>query len=301
MQDKRIACLPRERRTEFVEIFRTTPAQTVCPNFYVLRHANGCTFTPLCTYCYLKSTFWYLNAPQVFTNIEEMVEQVRAWIGEDNLESYMLNTGNLSDSLGFEGCRPVMNSLVELFRQEAEAKGRQHTLLVVTKGSLEECRNLLPVSPCRNVVVSFSVNDPAAAQIYESGAAPVVDRLQAAAELKSRGWRLRIRIDPMIQGFNYREIACQVAQLVPERVTLGTLRAEPHLPRFVENGLFREMEQSGDPKGLMRYPQAIRLSLYRQAIGELRTIPSIGLCEETPEIWNILGLAAEEKCCNCCP
>ena len=38
----------RPRSTRFVELFRTTPPKTVCPNFYVLSHANGCAFQPHC-------------------------------------------------------------------------------------------------------------------------------------------------------------------------------------------------------------------------------------------------------------
>ena len=66
------AAVSRERSSRFVELFRTTPPRTVCPNFYVLRHANGCLFKPLCTYCYLKSSFWYLDRPHVFTNTREL-------------------------------------------------------------------------------------------------------------------------------------------------------------------------------------------------------------------------------------
>ncbi len=35
-----------ERRTSFVQILRTTPSRTVCPNFSVLSHANGFQFEP---------------------------------------------------------------------------------------------------------------------------------------------------------------------------------------------------------------------------------------------------------------
>jgi len=34
-----------------------------------------------------------------------------------------------------------------------------------------------------------------APDVAEQGAAPVADRLRAAASLKSRGWRIRIRIE----------------------------------------------------------------------------------------------------------
>jgi DNA repair photolyase len=292
--------IKRKRRTKFVEIFRTTPTDTVCPNFYVLSHANGCTFAPLCTYCYLKSSFWYLARPQVFTNAGQMLDEVAEWIGTGGLETYMLNTGNLSDSLGFEKDRPIVKKLIELFRNEAEAKGKKHTLLLVTKGGRRECQSLLESKPCNNVIVSFSVNNPEAARQYEGGAASVAERMATAKELKSLGWRVRIRIDPMIAGFDYAGILEQVAQLEPERVTLGTLRADRALPRYVNEGLFAELEPPVKEKGLARYPKSTRLALYRSAIKKLKDIAPIGLCEETPDIWEALGLDTEAKQCNCC-
>ncbi|HUT35821.1 MAG TPA: hypothetical protein VNE39_20205 [Planctomycetota bacterium] len=292
-------CIRRKRKTRFVSIFRTTPVNTVCPNFYVLAHADGCAFAPECSYCYLKSSFWYLNAPQVFTNTEKLEAEVRAWLARDDLESYVLNMGNLSDSLTFEHVRPLTGHLVELFRAEAEAKGRPHALLLVTKGGVEECRPLLSQSPCRNVIVSFSVNSPEAARDHERGAAPVEDRLDAAHQLKARGWRVRMRIDPMILGYDYAWVIEQLRRLAPERVTLGTLRAEANLPRFVENGLFDALVPPATPKGLARYPRDQRLALYRQAVEALRDTCPLGLCEETPDIWDALGLDKQAKSCNC--
>ncbi|MBM4031304.1 MAG: hypothetical protein FJ291_05905 [Planctomycetes bacterium] len=292
-------CTQRERKSRFVDIFRTTPANTVCPNFYVLAHADGCGFARECSYCYLKSSFWYLDAPQVFTNTEKMAAEIRAWLERDDLESYVLNMGNLSDSLTFERVRPLAEQLVELFRSEAEAKGRRHALLLVTKGGLAECRPLLRQAPCRNVIVSFSVNSPEAARDHERGAAPVESRLEAARQLKASGWRVRMRIDPMILGYDYTWLIAQVKALGPERVTIGALRAEANLPKFVENGLFEALEPPTGRKGLARYPREQRLALYRQAIEALRDTCPIGLCEETPDIWDALGLDKAAKSCNC--
>ncbi len=289
----------RERRSKFVDIFRTTPTNTVCPNFYVLAHADGCSFAPQCSYCYLKSSFWYLHAPQVFTNVAEMEREIRAWLARDDLESYVLNTGNLSDSLVFEEVRPVVARLVELFRSEAEAKGRRHALLLVTKGGRRECAPFLELPACPNAIVSFSVNSPEAARDHEGGAAPTEDRLAAARELKARGWRVRMRIDPMILGYQYAWLIEQVRRLAPERVTIGSLRSEPNLPKYVENGLFDALVPPTAPKGLARYPKEQRLDLYRPAIEALRDICPLGLCEETPDIWDALGLDKDAKSCNC--
>jgi len=287
-----------ERKTPFIKLFRITPPRTVCPNFYCLAHANGCLFAPQCDYCYLKSSFWYLGKQRAFGNIDEMIDEVREWIAQDDLETYMLNSGNLSDSLSFEECRPLMAQLIEVFRHDA--KGRPHTLLLVTKGGRQECEGLFQVEPCENVVVSFSVNHPDAARRLERGAATVDDRMQTAADLMKQGWRVRMRIDPMILGYDYHELAERVKQLGPERVTLGTLRAEHNLPRFTSKGLFDELEPPSYEKGLARYPLEKRLALYRQAVNVLRDSFPLGLCEEEASVWDALGLNKDAKPCNCC-
>jgi DNA repair photolyase len=228
-----------------------------------------------------------------------MLEEVAAWIAKDNLESYVLNSGNLSDSLAFEGVRALIARLIELFRTESEAKGRPHALLLVTKGGTKECRPLFGAAPSRNVLVSFSVNSRAAARDHEQGAASVEDRLEAARQLKAAGWRVRIRIDPMILGYDYAWIIDQVRRLAPERVTLGTLRAEPALIRLDSEGLFAKLKRPADPKGLARYPKADRIAIYRQGVDALRAVCPVALCEETQDVWLTLGLDVDGKPCNC--
>ena len=127
----------------------------------------------------------------------------------------------------------------------------------------------------------------------------MTERVTAAANLKRKGWRIRIRIDPMILGFDYGWITDQVRRLAPERVTLGTLRAEPNLFRHVGNGLLRELEAPACMKGLARYPKERRISLYREAVAVLSDICPVALCEETPDVWDALGLDKDSRSCNC--
>ena len=228
-----------------------------------------------------------------------MCDDIRAWIAEDSLESYVLNSGNLSDSLSFEAVRPAMSRLVELFRKEAEAKSRPHTLLLVTKGGIRHCAPLFDIAPSKNVIVSFSVNSPEAAADHEKGCARVQDRLDAARRLKSQGWRIRMRIDPMIHGYDYSWITEQVKLLAPERVTLGSLRAEPNLLKAVGNGIFKDLTEQFQKGGMSRYPAEKRLSLYRPAVESLRSTCPVALCEEALEIWQALSLDTDSKPCNC--
>jgi DNA repair photolyase len=226
-----------------------------------------------------------------------MEREIRNWIKKDGLESYVLNSGNLCDSLTFEKPRPVMGRLIEVFREHA--RGRPHTFLIVTKGGQRECRTLFKTKPCDNVTVSFSVNNPAAARKHEKGAAPVADRLRAAMRLKKEGWRVRMRIDPMIAGYDYGRIIAAVRRLRPERVTLGTLRAERNLPRYTGTGIFKDLVPADNGKGLARYPVEQRLAMYRPAVKALRKVCPVGLCEETPDVWDALGLDKASKPCNC--
>lgn len=292
-------CIVRARKTGFVAILRSTPVNTVCPNFYVLRHAAGCSFSPQCAYCYLKLSYWSLSRPHVFSNVAKMLADVKHWLRQSQLESYLLNMGNLADSLVFEEQRPILPQLIELFRQEAEARRQPHSLLLVTKGGLRECQSLLGLPVCRNVIISFSVNARAAAKRYELGAALVSDRLAAARRLQQAGWRLRIRIDPIIAGFDYSRIADQVKKLAPERVTLGTLRAEVSLPRFIQKGLFAKLIKPRSHHGLARYRYRERLHLYQQVLNRLGNDSQIGLCEETPALWQALDLDFSAQTCNC--
>ena len=299
---EKLPCAERERKSSFIRLLHTTPAKTVCPNFYLLAHANGCTFSPRCSYCYLKSSFGHLKGEEVFTNVDTMLDEVKRWIHRDGLDTYILNMGNLSDSLAFEDVRPVVPQLVELFRTGAEANGRPHTLLLVSKGGTKDCEGLFKTEPCQNVIVSFSVNSPEAARRHERGPATIADRMRAAERLSKNGWRIRIRLDPMMRGFDYTEIIERLRRLSPERVTLGSLRAEKNLYRHSDDGLFDELQKPpGHDKvfSLARYPKKERLAMYQQAVDVLRDVCPIGLCEETTDIWDALGLDTEAKTCNC--
>lgn len=290
-------CLPNPEN--YLALLRSTPARTVCPNFYLLDHARGCNFN--CSYCFLRDIEYNRKERRVFGDIDRLRDELRAWIAQDNLETYLANSGNMTDSLSFEKERPMWGDLIEFMRENAEKPGRPHCFLVVTKAGLSHCGAFLEHEPCRNIIVSFSINAPDAAQDHEPGAASTAERLKAARTLREMGWRVRVRMDPMIKGYDYSGLIADVAAIAPERVTLGTLRADPTLlPEVRDVDIFRELEEP-EPESIARYPRAERLAMYRDAVDGLRDVTSIGLCEETEDVWLELGLDAENKTCNCNP
>lgn len=284
---------------KYIELLRSTPVKTVCPNFYLLDHARGCNFN--CSYCFLRDIEYNRKERRIFDDKERLFAEIRDWVARDDVETYLANAGNMTDALSFEKERPVWGELIELMREAAEKKNRPHCLLVVTKAGLSLCDAFLEHAPCKNIIVSFSVNSPEAARDHESGAAAPADRLAAAAKLQSLGWRVRVRLDPMIKGYDYDGVIRQVADLAPERVTLGTLRADPTLlPEVREVDIFRRLEEP-EPDSIARYPLAERLAMYGAAVDAMRDRTSIGLCEETEDVWDALGLDRVNKTCNCNP
>ncbi len=283
----------------YLYLLRTTPVRTVCPNFYLLDHARGCNFN--CSYCFLRDTEYGRKERRIFTDTERLFKELGEWLKEDDLETFLANTGNMTDSLSFEKERPLWGELIEFIRENAERKQRPHCLLVVTKSGLDNCEAFLTHAPCKNIIVSFSLNAPKAAEAFEAGAASTPDRLAAARKLKSLGWRVRVRLDPMIDGYDYAWLIRQVKELAPERVTLGTLRADPTLlPEVGDVSIFQALE-APEEGSIGRYPRQVRMRLYRAVVDGLGKGMSIGLCEETEDIWEELGLDAVNKTCNCNP
>ena len=274
----------RVRKSPFIRYFDKTPPGIVCPHFWLLSHANGCPYN--CSYCYLNLTFRGKKC-EAFTNLDDMCGEIAAWLHHD--EASMLNSGELSDSLAIDTA--WFARAYELF-----ANQRNHTLLLLTKSTAEALRRY---EPTRSICVSFSINADAVSRAFEHGAPLGSERLAAASELASAGWRVRVRLDPMLPVEDWREayepICKAIAELRCERVTLGTLRYFPALAR--RNAGFPRMPGTKDgPDGRIRLPKDLRAEMYSYARG-LIGMP-VALCKETEEMVSSLGVARE---CNCVP
>jgi len=167
-------------------------------------------------------------------------------------------------------------------------------LLLLTKSTNIEF--LLDRRPNPQVIVSFSVNASPISKKFEKGAPNPDRRLKAAWELKKMGWRVRIRLDPIIleDGVEvYEDICRKIADLEPELVTIGTLRQYPGLYRFARFAPRKGLHRAGD--GRMRYPYTARVKAYKYIHQWLGFQPA--LCKETKVMWKTLGWRFQG--CNC--
>lgn len=277
--------IQRERKSPFVKEFTATPPKVVCPHFYELVLSTGCPYK--CAYCYLSGTFRGQTEPTLYTNDWASVQAEL-----EKSPTGVYNTGELSDSLAI--IPPLLEPALNYFSQQ-----KDKTLLLVTKSI--NIAILKDRQPSPQIIVSFSVNSDEVSDIFERGTPLSSERLDCARELKTLGWRVRIRLDPVIfpyfnhsKSFDRYFMLChQIASLKPERITVGTLRPYPNTYRLMPDELKKELVMSAD--GRWRYPLKNRVSTYRVISEWLGEIPA--LCKETQECY--LQLGWPHSGCNC--
>ncbi|MGD9125121.1 MAG: radical SAM protein [Desulfarculaceae bacterium] len=273
----------KERLTPFVKRFRSTDQGVVCPGFMQLNLATGCLYG--CDYCYLKGTLRGQKYVNVYTNDWDQIAEQITQAGPG-----VYNAGELADSLATTP--PLLHPAIDWFR---DRKG--YTLLLVTKAARSPVLGVVQgLTPSPNIIFSFSLNAVSRAVAWERGAASISERLFAARELTRLGWRVRIRLDPIIYPsdlHDYEFIAHEIKSLNPEVVTLGSMRPYGPVYNQMPEELKADLEKGPDRR--WRYPEGQRAAAYWAIAGTLGRQP--GLCKETTSLYARLGWGVKE--CNC--
>ncbi len=137
-------------------------------------------------------------------------------------------------------------------------------------------------------------------------------RLAAAAKVQSAGYKVRLRIDPVIfystWEKDYIELVDKIFQFVrPTRITIGEYRPSNGLAshiglRFPDSPLLRINKSLVREGGKLRYPEDQRVKMFRTIVEEIRKndpTVNISLCKEPPSIWKAIGLNVKRLLCNC--
>jgi len=285
----------KERKSPFIHYFDKTPEGIRCPHFWILSASLGCAY--FCKYCYLNLSLRYQKGelPIFYSNQDKMVGEVSEWLEKTETPS-VLNCGELSDSLAFEKKLHLLDRLVPLFEKQSK-----HKLLLLTKSADRDIDFLNFHKPTSQVVLSWSVNCNQVWQDYEKSAPNPFERLSAAYTYMRRGWKVRIRIDPIVPiedwTSEYNRIV-EVINMLPSpnfRVTLGTIRCFPTLKNFCPpSGVFNHCIDNGDPDRRLRLPFPVRKSIYQWFARRLKV--KVALCKETEKMIEETNLKSP---CNC--
>ncbi|MBC7110452.1 MAG: hypothetical protein H5T46_05570 [Archaeoglobi archaeon] len=272
----------------------------VCPHFLELKWANGCNFD--CAWCYLNGTFRFrpFKKKPYLKDEKKILQHLDLLFRNSNGEVELLNSGELSDSLVFEGNGfSLSGNIIPLFK-----KYRKHKLLIVTKSANVE--GILESGAQDVVVVSFSLNAYPVAEKWERKAPHPRERIRAAKKLFDAGYTVRFRIDPMVpvEGWkeHYLHLVDEIfSNLTPERITLGSLRGLQSTINNCRDASWTKYLTETSNWG-KKIDHATRLKMYRTVIGYLKEsygFENVALCKETVAIWNDLGMDYRRMRCNC--
>ena len=256
-------------RGEMVEGCPASPGMRCC-RYRVINLVMGCPID--CSYCILQG---YLNRPTIFIfpELEKVYEQLDIDIQRCRDEGFSprFGTGELSDSLALDRYTEFSIDLIEHFR------GRPDVWFELKTKSVEIANVLSIDSPPANIVISWSVNPQYVIDAEEGRAPSLSERIDAAVKVQEAGYRLGFHFDPIFyfEGWeeHYEQTVKEIfSRIDPQKVvwiSMGGLRFSGWMGKFYRERFRGHRLLTGEhvqtpPDGKFRYPQPIRIELYRK-------------------------------------
>lgn len=233
-------------------------------------HMLNCVYD--CRYCFLQGMFRSANYV-VFVNYEDYQREIAETAERADGDSWFFS-GYDCDSLAFEPITGFAGNFLPFFREHPSAWLELRTKSVQT-------RALLAVEALANCVVAFSFTPDAISRELERGVPSVARRIEVAAELQRRGWRIGLRFDPLLYSEAYRDEYRALFTAIFERldataihsVSFGVFRLpKPYFERlyrlYPEERLFAgPQEEHG---GMVAFPAAWEAEMVEFCSRELR-------------------------------
>ncbi len=278
-----------------------------CPNYW---HFSPYGFCPYgCHYCYLAGTqgVWFSPTVKIYLNLEEIQAEVDRQANRLGRPTAFY-LGKLQDGLALDPLTGYARTMVPFFAGHRHAR-----MVILTK--CDEVENLLDLDHAGRTILSWTVNAPEVARLFEHNTPGVAARLDAMQRAAGAGYPVRAVLMPILPLAGWREtygrfLAALLDAAPLSRITLGSICSYPQAKRLMELKLGREnaistlldcrQPKSGD--GRLRFSRAAREEVYRglvECIRRRRPDLEIGLCLEDEPMFAALGLRASLGRCNC--
>jgi spore photoproduct lyase len=287
-----------------IKLFDKTPfprnsTDVVCPHFLEFKWANGCNFN--CSWCYLNGTLRFrpMGKKPYLKDKQKIIEHLITFL-RDVDSPYLLNSGELSDSLVFEGNDfSLSKNIIPLFKKQ-----NRHKLLILTKSA--NVSGLLEANAQNHVIASFSLNPVSVAKRWEKRAPSPLIRIDAAKKLFDAGYRVRIRIDPIVPIHNwekeYGELINSIfREFTPERITIGSLRGlQSTINNSSDTSWTKYLDETSNWGKKINLKTRVKMySFMLNTLKDKYSYGSVALCKETIEVWRALSMDYREIKCNC--
>lgn len=165
---------------------------------YFFKTSLGCVFD--CDYCFLKGAFktehmvFFVNYDDIKAQIQETIESHQTGT---NLWFY---SSDYSDIQGMDVFSNFTPTFIEFFEWFPGVNMEIRTKSWNIKSLLA-----LGFTP-KNTEIAFSLNPQELIEAYETGTASLTQRIRAINTLLEAGWRVWIRLLPLLPVKNYKEI-----------------------------------------------------------------------------------------------
>ena len=199
-------------------------------NFY-FSHMLNCLYD--CRYCFLQGMYPSANY-LLFVNYEEFFDDIQKMVAENPDEPSWFFSGYDCDSLALEKLTEFARTALPFFAKHSNAHLELRTKSVATQ--ILEKTIALP-----NVVTAFSFTPQEISDALERGVPSVNARIQAMKRLAEKGWKLGVRLDPIIDCLDFdqryqsliTDIFSDISESSIHSVSLGPFRLpEPFFKRM---------------------------------------------------------------------
>jgi spore photoproduct lyase len=262
----------------------------LCCGYRILHIGTNCPMD--CSYCILQA---YFNQPylRIFVNVEEIFQRLRAFVETCPHRPIRLGTGEFTDSLALD---PLTGFTRILHRELESLEG----VVVELKTKTAAVSSLLDLPFSSKLIVSWSLNPEEVIRREERYAASLEERLGAAVRCQEKGYLVGFHFDPIFYYPGWEEayertvrsLLASVRSKGIAWISLGCFRYLPSLRAVIEarhpRASYIHQEFIPALDGKMRYPQPLRVAVYRKMVEWIRRYDEevlLYFCMENPSVW----------------
>jgi len=237
---------------------------------YYFSHMLNCLYD--CRYCFLQGMYRSANY-LLFVNFEAFERDIEATRREVDGE-LCLFSGYDCDSLAMESLTGFAEHFIPWFSERPELQMELRTKSVNT-------RFLEASDPVPNIIPAFTLSPDAIAREIEHGAPAFERRLNRLKSLTQQGWKVGLRLDPLIPWPGFQELYAEMIEALfhevdPDMihsVTLGPMRFpkamhDRSVKLYPTDPLFA-LKEMVLQKGQMTYPKEIEAELVGTVMAQL--------------------------------
>ena len=238
---------------------------------YYFSHMLNCIYD--CEYCFLQGK--HMSAHYLlFVNYEDFFAEIKKKINQNHLEKSYFFSGYDCDSLALDGITDFIESFLPIFE-----KNRNGILEIRTKSI--QIQKILKYKPIENWIIAFSFTPDNISKLIENKVPSVQRRINSMKKLADKGWKLGLRLDPIVPTCNFAKIYDNLFKPISSNIPMESIHSISFgMMRFPKK-MFKKMMKENVTKritslnfinenGIYSYPKETQTKLENIIVRKLK-------------------------------